>query len=225
VFLVNVVILSSLLECPTILAEDLDSADAVSFEADSDPTLPVDPIDPTIPVEPVEPTQPGTAGPLSIDFASHFQFGAQKIVTTTKTYYALLQKFKDGSEGPNYVQVTDKRGVQEGWTLSVTQGGQFKTQENETLNGATLSFVNAAMASTMADAYQPTAVTEYIFIPNQEKIVMNASVGRGMGTWIYKFGKDNTEGQTAIRLSVPGQSVKLAKKYLTTLTWSIKAVP
>ena len=69
---------------------------------DPDPTNPVDPVDPDPykPVDPVDPTdpngpEPGTPGPLSIDYASSFDFGTQKISTQTHTYNAALQKYKN----------------------------------------------------------------------------------------------------------------------------------
>lgn len=61
---------------------------------------------------------PGTAGPLSIDFASSFQFGNQKITSETMDYYAKLQEFTSSLAGPNYVQVTDKRGLKKAGLLA-----------------------------------------------------------------------------------------------------------
>ncbi len=55
----------------------------IKFSPSEDGTGPVDPEDPEVPVDPVDPTDPegpnpGTSGPLSIDYASSFQFGEQK---------------------------------------------------------------------------------------------------------------------------------------------------
>ena len=107
----------------------------VNFETDNTPTPPVDPVDPdpNKPVDPVDPTdpngpEPGTPGPLSIDYASSFDFGTQKISTQTHTYNAALQKYKNGTpaDGPNYVQVTDKTGLYTGWDLTVKQKKKLK---------------------------------------------------------------------------------------------------
>ncbi len=225
---------SIILGTNTALAADesaeFESNGVITFEPDTDPTDPVNPLDPTNPVEPVDPTNPdgpneGTSGPLSIDFASSFQFGPQKITTVTKNYYAQLQTFKDGTSAPNYVQVTDKRGTQEGWTLAVTQNGQFKTADDEELEGAVLTLANGTSASIMDDAYKPTLVSNNTLTPGTEATLMTAEKGKGMGTWIYRFGADSAEGATSVRLSVPGKSVKLAKEYQTTLTWNLKSVP
>ena len=97
----------------------------VKFITDTDITNPVDPLDPEKPVTPVDPVDPekpvdpGTAGPLSIDFASPLYFGEQQISTVDKVYTADAQPLSDSTTRPNYVQVTDKRGGEQGWTLQV----------------------------------------------------------------------------------------------------------
>ncbi len=203
---------------------------AIEFEADTNPTNPVDPTDPEKPVDPIDPTDPdgpnpGTAGPLSIDFASSFQFGKQLITSETKDYYADLQSFAASPDAPNYVQVTDKRGTQEGWSLSVVQNGQFKTADDEALEGAALSIANGSMTSITDMQYAPTATASDTFVPGSEVTLVNEEEGKGMGTWIYKFGADAAEGSEAVKLNVPGRSVKLAKEYRTTLTWKLNNVP
>ena len=76
----------------------------------------------------------GLQAPYQLTMLQAFNL-APKITSDTKDYYAQIQTFKDGTTGPNYVQVTDKRGTQEGWTLSAVQNGQFKTAQNEELVG------------------------------------------------------------------------------------------
>lgn len=231
---VGIVGFSGVLATQQAFAEDINvnytSNGAITFEPDTDPTKPVNPTNPDEKVEPEDPTdptgpKPGTAGPLSIDYASSFQFGAQKITSDTKDYYAQIQTFKDGTTGPNYVQVTDKRGTQEGWTLSAVQNGQFKTAQNEELVGAALSIANAGVTSIVDVAYAPTPTAAHTFVPGTEVELVKAEDGKGMGTWVYRFGKDATEGATAVKLNVPGKAIKLAKEYRTTLTWTLKSVP
>ena len=43
-------------------------------------------------------------------------------------------------EGPNYVQVTDNRGTEAGWSLKVKQEGQFKSTSGKELTGAAITF-------------------------------------------------------------------------------------
>ncbi|BDQ52207.1 hypothetical protein EfsSVR2331_29140 [Enterococcus faecalis] len=84
---VGIVGFSGVLATQQAFAEDINvnytSNGAITFEPDTDPTKPVNPTNPDEKVEPEDPTdptgpKPGTAGPLSIDYASSFQFGAQK---------------------------------------------------------------------------------------------------------------------------------------------------
>ncbi|BDQ52204.1 hypothetical protein EfsSVR2281_40150 [Enterococcus faecalis] len=72
---------------------------AIQFAPNTNPTNPVDPTnpDPDKPITPVDPTdptgpKPGTAGPLSIDYASSLSFGEQTI--TSKKYDLLCRNTK-----------------------------------------------------------------------------------------------------------------------------------
>lgn len=201
----------------------------ISFKTDNTPTDPVDPTNPEDPKEPVDPN-PGTPGPLAIDFASSFKFGEQIISTTDKVYFAKPQEFADGTTGPNYVQVTDKRGTFEGWNLSVTQSGQFVTGEADTskeLTGAVLELGNAELDSATAMEYKPGEASGNVtLLPGQKTSLVTAQKDQGMGTWVYRFGdKANTNADASVSLSVPGETPKMAKEYTTTLTWSLETIP
>lgn len=113
----------------------------IEFESATDIiTPPIDPTNPDNPnpVDPVDPTdpngpKPGTPGPLSIDYASSIDFGKQKITSTNQVYNVKPQKFGGRDDGPNYVQVTDSRGTEKGWSLQVKQNGQFKSATDKEL--------------------------------------------------------------------------------------------
>lgn len=232
---------SSILGVTSVHAEDTTpdanytSNGVITFEADNTKTDPLNPEnpDPENPTQPEDPTtddgnpEDGTDGPLSIDYASSFQFGTQKITTADKDYYAQLQKYKNGvADGPNYVQVTDKRGSQKGWNLSVTQNGDFKTSDGDILDGASLSLNNGIISSNTDAAYSPEVVkVNNTLVADAKTPLMKADVKKGMGTWMYRFGTDATEGATSVKLSIPGKSVKLAKQYSTTLTWTLSDTP
>lgn len=206
----------------------------ISFTKNDDPTPPVDPEnpDPENPVDPEEPPTP-TGGALSIDYASYFKFGEQKISTKTETYYAGLDKFKDDQgnptiEKPNYVQVTDKRGTLGGWTLSVQQLEQFKTSENNELTGAELSISSAKVVGVAGtEAYTPQTVSSSLtLVPGQETPAITAEKDKeGAGTWVYRFGDNNEAGKTAVKLVVPGKTLKLAKEYKAQINWTLAAIP
>lgn len=102
-----------------------------------------------------KPELPEDQGPLSIDFATTFNFGSQAISPCEETYYAKPQRLfnEDGTvnedeERPNYVQISDRRSENEwnGWQLAVTQNDQFENQDKEPLLGARLSFGDQEMA-------------------------------------------------------------------------------
>ncbi|MBO1306727.1 WxL domain-containing protein [Enterococcus sp. 669A] len=204
----------------------------ITFIQDTDPTEPGNPEEPGKPVEPVDPTDPegpgeGTAGPLSIDYASSFQFGNQKISTKTETYNAQLQKYNgETPDGPNYVQVTDKTGEYTGWNLTVTQGSQFKQGEKE-LKGAKLSLKNITANSINLGNGEDAIAGEDItnLVPGTASPVGSAESGKGKGTWTMRFGADAEEAKTSVQLEVPGTANPEKGKYDTELTWTLTQGP
>ncbi|MFC4770592.1 WxL domain-containing protein [Enterococcus hermanniensis] len=220
----------------TIAADggEYDSKGVITFTPNVDPIDPVDPTDPTGPIKPIDPTDPngepnpGTAGPLSIDYVSSLDFGSQKITSKDKVYLAKAQKYldKDKQEktGPNFVQVTDNRGSEAGWTLQVKQNGQFKTADNEELVGAEVVFKNGQVVTT-SDSDKPTGQTT-ITTETDGTLhnVMMAKAGQGAGTYLHNWGDTETAAKS-IELSVPGATTKYAKEYSTTFTWVLTDAP
>lgn len=215
-----------------VQAEELEISDTlmevVSGVGPTDPLDPLDP-DPDHPIDP-EPDQPtGSDGSLAIDYISDFQFGAQGISSKDKIYYAQAQKYQttEGKtmSGPNFIQVTDVRGTWTGWKISVKQNAQFKNGEKE-LKDAELSMNEGEMISYNDQGHAPDAVNQ-IILGNigSEYEVISASANQGMGTWLYRFGSDESSGSQAVQLSVPGSSVKYAGQYSTKLTWTLKDTP
>jgi len=245
--LMSALVLSAVATPTTIFAADggiYNSNGQVEFTPSTDPTNPVDPTDPTNPVKPTDPTnpdgpKPGTAGPLSIDFASSLDFGKQKITSEDQHYLASAQGYyaldENGTPsdtlvyGPDYVQVTDNRGTLAGWTLKVKQDKQFTNADTgHVLDGAaiTLTKANIVTASTAA---KPTVAGDITLIPGQESLVMSATAGQGAGTYLTDWGtkdeltSDNTT--SAISLFVPGSTTKYAEKYTTQLVWTLSDTP
>lgn len=212
-----------------------DTAGQVIFEENNEPTTPVDPIDPDIPVEPVDPidpdvpVEPGTEGPLSLDYASAFNFGKQKIISKDKVYHAATQEvIIDGvhSQKPLYAQVTDGRGNLAGWSLSVKQNGQFHTEDGQELVGAKIKFINGQKETVMESDAPSTVSTDVELVADgsASSLLMQAEEGQAAGTWIYRLGDLDTMGES-VQLHVPGKSTKLKEKYTTELTWSLSALP
>lgn len=237
----SAIVFSALTTTSVALAADggaYNSTGSVEFVPNTDPTKPVDPIDPTKSVNPINPDgggpDPGTAGPLSIDYVSSVSFGKNKITNQDMTYFAEPQKLADGTVKPNYVQVTDTRGTNGGWTLTVKQEGQLKnaTITNKELTGSVISFTQGAAVS-IASSIAPTVNDVTLDPSGAASTVMSASVGAGALTWLNVFGSlEDTEvnGETvqknkAITLSIPGTTPKDAVSYSTDLTWTLSDVP
>ncbi|MDM7532506.1 WxL domain-containing protein [Lacticaseibacillus paracasei] len=211
----------------------------VMFKTDVTRTPAKNPLDPgdTKPGKPTNPTNPtgtatnGTTGPLSLDYASSFTFGEAMISADDAKYYAKPQVFSqdDGKtvDRPNFVQVTDKRGMFEGWTLKVKQEKQFSVKDDDTkeLTGAQLKFLNGNVTSTIDQQYAPTGQKEITLVPGSAEVApLAAAKDQGMGTWIYRFGDEQTMAKS-IELAVPGTSPKMAKEYVTELTWTLESTP
>lgn len=219
-------------------SKEYKSTGTLKLIQDTSITPPVDPTDPTNPVTPVDPPGPGTTGPLSIDFASNLDFGEQKISTVTETYNAKPTQVTtadgDVEDRPNYVQVTDKRGGQKGWNLTVKQSGQFATKGNDDvadgieLSGAQITLNNGtAVKSAASEATIPSTVNNNIVLDAEDgatSVVMAANADEGGGTWISRFGDEDTMTDS-VELKVPGGSLKEAATYNTELVWVIEAAP
>ncbi|MDA3972743.1 WxL domain-containing protein [Enterococcus thailandicus] len=242
--------LSASVQAAEVLEVPYKTTGIIEFVPNTDPTKPVDPEnpDPNEPVEPTDPTSPdekpspGTEGPLSIDFASSLDFGSQKISNKNETYFARSQKFTNGTPARgNYVQVSDNRGTNAGWSLFVKQNGQFISYINSlngTLTGAEITLSNSAI-NGLSHTKKPEGPTEIKLKPTAEDtLVMASTQTAGAGTWVNVWGtaedvveKDETGKDAtvsvnkAVNLFIPGDTPKDAVKYMTTLTWTLKDVP
>ncbi|EIA21206.1 cell surface protein [Listeria fleischmannii subsp. coloradonensis] len=160
---------------------------------------------------------------------SNIHFANQMISGNDEVYYADLDKvypiIADQTQvGIFFVQVSDNRGSNTGWHLTVEQVSQFKNGAS-TLTGAKLSFKNAAMQSSKATATNtPTAYSFELDPAGTASDVINAEANKGMGTWSTSFG-DDTNGAKSISLSVPGDTAKIVGKYEAELKWTLTDTP
>lgn len=228
---------------------------SVTIIPSHEPTLPLNPNSPN-PEEPVIPVGPdgkppesGTSGPLSIDFASSLSFGYREIVNRDSVYSARSQVLfkQDGkvsSYVPNYVQVTDNRGSNAGWTLEVTQKGQLEASVktvNESLVGAKIT-LNSPNVIGITDTRAPVAKNTELDPNGNSSVIMAADKNSGAGTWITRWGSQNDllfekqkvpnqiEMETVqvnpdVTLSIPGTTPRDAVLYTTTLNWTLSNVP
>ncbi|MDB1689568.1 WxL domain-containing protein [Enterococcus casseliflavus] len=196
--------------------------------------LPVDPLDPETEVSPEnKPELPEDQGQLSIDFISSFYFGSQAISVNDQTYYAKPQRLlnEDGTvneseERPNYVQISDRRSENErnGWELAVTQKEQFTGEENQVLNGASLSLSNQQVITAQGGTAPGLQSIPCDLVPGNRRTLLKAQGNEGTGTWIYRFGDGETAGES-VALDIPRGSNPEATTYSSTLIWELSAVP
>lgn len=218
---------------------DTTSDAKVMFKADDGGTTnPTDPTDPGKPVDPTDPVNP-TTGALRIDFASQINFGEQTISGAAKDYYALyteLQPLDEAGQAsgakkyvPHYVQVTDNRGSNAGWNLTVS-GTTFKNSTGEVLTGAALTLSDATLSSEMADTLKPSTVTPEVTVGTTPAELVSAEADKGMGTWVDSFGTtpgmSSTDTNKSVKIHVPAEAKKIAgETYTSTLTWTINDTP
>jgi len=228
-----------------------DSKGMVQFIPSTDPTDPVDPTnpDPSNPVKPIDPSdpngepEPGTKGPLSIDYASTLDFGLNEISNHDETYFARAQHYSDGTKDtPNFVQISDNRGTNSGWTLTVAEKGQLTATTdtlNKVLTGSEIKLTLPTVNSNAVGVTAPDPAATITLNPDgSQALVMAAKSGAGAGTWSDHWGSiesvpttdadGNTKNENvtkAVTLTVPGSTPKDAVKYQTTLNWVLTDTP
>lgn len=217
-----------------------DSQGIVGFSTGGGTQPPVDPNtpDPTLPVDPQNPDgskpAPGGDGPLTIDFASSFDFGSHDISNQDQTYLAKAQGYFSSTDvTPNYVQVTDRRGTFSGWELKVMEVAQFTQiatgpQKYKELKGSIIALKKPTPAS-ISGTSAPKAQEIQSLIPGVETQIALASSGEGAGTWVIRWGSQDeltTDGLCSnVTLFVPGATPKDATSYQTTLNWILSDLP
>ena len=243
--LMTTILLASSAMAPVVLAADteggtLTSTGKVTFKpntGEGSVTPPAKPEEPGQPVFPWDPNKPGTPnpggqGPLSIDFASSFDFGEQEIVSKDMDYKAKAQLASDTElpegevptqEVPNFVQITDNRGTEAGWKLTVKQDEQFKATKkaNKDLTGAVITLGNANFY-THSESAAAVGESSLDLTPGETVTVMAATVNTGAGTQFVQWGtEEGKDAATSVNLFVPGSTTKYTDVYNTTLTWEL----
>ncbi|WP_207695278.1 hypothetical protein DOK67_0000819 [Enterococcus sp. DIV0212c] len=149
-----------------------------------------------------------TEGALTLLNVADFDFGSNPISANDEVY-------KSKTETATTVQ--DIRGTEAGWTVQVAQNGQFKADKKE-LTSAQITLKTPTISEKSTGS--ATAKTEVVLnTDGSSATILDAEAGLGNGVTIESFGKD------AAVLSVPGETVKVAKQYETTLTWTLLDQP
>ncbi|MGJ0741221.1 WxL domain-containing protein [Enterococcus casseliflavus] len=192
---------------------------------------PVDPLDPDTQVNPENPPEiDEEQGFVSLDFVSQFQFGTVGIRSETTTYDALPQKLLHPADPndnlrPNYVQVSDRRRENSGWTLRATLRTPFESDEGHQLNGARILLNNIDVATTRENVSDPpTFKPQATLTVGQAEVIAQANANEGRGTWVQRFGDRETMDQS-VKLEVPVSAAPQATRYTATILWELSFVP
>ncbi len=232
------------------------SSATITYQSPDDNGGGTDPKNPEEPGETVEPDDEDenkdSTGSLTIDYISNFRFGTQDITSQDRDYYAATRTAKyypdkendpdnfETRELPNYVQVSDLRGVETGWTLSVNMS-KFTVSDDQhdkygaELEGAKITLMNLE-ATTEAQSGSVNIGGESLTLnPEADVTVMYAkpdavaplSDSAGTGTHMTMFGRtqQGDNGDESVMLSIPGKATKYNTSYEATLTWTLKDVP
>ncbi|EJJ9042248.1 WxL domain-containing protein [Listeria monocytogenes] len=241
-----------------------DSKGIVKFDKsttpDPDPVNP-DPVDPD-PVIP-DPTDPpvGTDGLWILavsdwDFGTHnvssLSSGALNVHAADDTISTYVDANGNGQQDlpgevsvtkkvTPYAQISDVRGTNTGWTLSVT-GSAFKDSSTpaKTIPGAELTIPKSTVSSATSTAQAPTgydsvtiSMTGGAAVPvmaakdMQTATPTNFNDDQGMGTWTDSFGSQAVSATDTSRpkLSIPKNVVVADGTYQSTLTWTLSDTP
>ncbi|EAD6094840.1 WxL domain-containing protein [Listeria monocytogenes] len=241
-----------------------DSKGIVKFDKsttpDPDPVNP-DPVDPD-PVIP-DPTDPpvGTDGLWILavsdwDFGTHnvssLSSGALNVHAADDTISTYVDANGNGQQDlpgevsvtkkvTPYAQISDVRGTNTGWTLSVT-GSAFKDSSTpaKTIPGAELTIPKSTVSSATSTAQVPTgydsvtiSMTGGAAVPvmaakdMQTATPTNFNDDQGMGTWTDSFGSQavSATDTSKPKLSIPKNVVVADGTYQSTLTWTLSDTP
>lgn len=241
-----------------------DSKGIVKFDKsttpDPDPVNP-DPVDPD-PVIP-DPTDPpvGTDGLWILavsdwDFGTHnvssLSSGALNVHAADDTISTYVDANGNGQQDlpgevsvtkkvTPYAQISDVRGTNTGWTLSVT-GSAFidSSTPAKTIPGAELTIPKSTVSSATSTAQAPTgydsvtiSMTGGAAVPvmaakdMQTATPTNFNDDQGMGTWTDSFGSQavSATDTSKPKLSIPKNVVVADGTYQSTLTWTLSDTP
>ncbi|ENI8223987.1 WxL domain-containing protein [Listeria monocytogenes] len=241
-----------------------DSKGIVKFDKsttpDPDPVNP-DPVDPD-PVIP-DPTDPpvGTDGLWILavsdwDFGTHnvssLSSGALNVHAADDTISTYVDANGNGQQDlpgevsvtkkvTPYAQISDVRGTNTGWILSVT-GSAFKDSSTpaKTIPGAELTIPKSTVSSATSTAQAPTgydsvtiSMTGGAAVPvmaakdMQTATPTNFNDDQGMGTWTDSFGSQavSATDTSKPKLSIPKNVVVADGTYQSTLTWTLSDTP
>lgn len=167
-------------------------------------------------VPPIKPSIPsgetGNTGALTIDNVSPLLFGEHKIDGGKA-------EFTTETVAPN-VQVSDRRGEGQGWTLQVRMS-EFadKTEATKILKGAEITLPAGTVGKSEGNIALSPESNGVVIAGSQEsaQTIFSAKEKTGLGTWTNEFDAEQ------VTLMVPAGNLK--GDYQATMTWSLLDAP
>ncbi len=244
---------------PTVLAAPGDDAKTltgngdITFTENTDKEDPKDPEKPEI-VDPPGPVNP-EGGPLGVNLITDLHFKGEngadkaKISINQGEFYAAKPVSVDGKttyNRGNWVQVTDSRSVDKdgpkGWKLSAQLTKQFTNADGQTLNGATITYMNPVVTAesdtteprkdllTTPDFKMGSNLTLAYDAAGSSQEMLTAVQGKGFGQYYLQFGRsaefsgaDDTTA-SSVKLTVPANTQTAANQYNAEITWTIASL-
>lgn len=167
----------------------------------------------TGPTEPTKPTVPpggtGNVGSLTIDNIAPLLFDTHQLEGKEQVYTSTVVDAN--------VQVTDKRGEEEGWTLQISQTPFIDVEDDTKVLKGTKLTLPLGVLETVGVNVSKAPVVNAVEVNEAPSILMSAAAGSGAGTWVNTFDKDE------IKLTVPAGNKN--GEYMSTVTWSLTDAP
>lgn len=215
---------SSSSSATTTAAENRDGTTKITatFTANSKEVTPVDPgtKKPTDKGDNNNGGKPG--GGLSLIYVSNkLDFGSHEIDAINDNTYTAGEKdsatdgLYDGKT--DLIEVSDVRGTNGGWTLSVT-GSTLTGTDGAKIKGATLALPAGSVSNTGADSNGATATAVTDALNGSAATVLSAKANTGAGVTMDQIQPGD------IKLMIPANTAK-AQAYSSTLTWSLSDTP
>lgn len=185
----------------------------IEFQANTNPTTPVNPDNPG---ENSGETGTGAAGPLSIDYVSPISFGTGLNISPTEQVYNTVT-------AKPYIQITDNRGTGAGWKVTAS-ASSFKKGEVNTLNGAFITLSSGSPLSVNPALAAPAVESSIkLTTDGSSKTVVTAAAGTGMGTWVNRW-YPTTGPNSYVTLTVPA-GVATTGTHTAVITWELTDAP
>lgn len=193
-----------------------------TFTANNDTNIsPVDPKDPTQSITPPAGSNGATPGSgLSLIYVPQtWNFGTNTVPVQSKDV-PLLTTGTSLLNGQTSVQVSDTRGTNSGWNLSVS-GSQFV---GTTIAGNSVQSTGIQLILPLGTLSTPQKIANGVTAsPSTTALtsateVLKATTGNGGGITVYNLPTSD------IKLSIPGNSVQ-AGTYSTVLNWTLSDTP